>query len=119
MTNMYSTRYYPATKKDHDLKLEHITTKDAYKNDKTDEGIDTNTHTHRYVPAQPHLKWKAAPVQTGHTSRYFPVTAKDSELNREDILKCQAYQNVRENEGMDTNTHTSRYVPGKSPRTKA
>jgi hypothetical protein len=119
MTNQYSTRYYPATKKDHDLQPEQISKNDADTNAKSDVGIDTNTHTHRYVPAQPHWKLTAAPVKTGHTSRYYPVTAKDLELNHEDILKSAAYQNGEENDGMDTNTHTSRYVPARAPRSKA
>jgi hypothetical protein len=112
MTNQHTTRYYPATKKDHEVKPEEILTDEAYKNAKTNAGMDTNTHTHRYVPSQRYYKWKPAPIQTGHTSRYVPVTAKDSELNRDDILKYDAYRNVKENEGIDTNTHSSRYIPG-------
>mmetsp|Transcript_26057 Transcript_26057/g.60139 ORF Transcript_26057/g.60139 Transcript_26057/m.60139 type:complete len:84 (-) Transcript_26057:166-417(-) len=49
------------------------------------------------------------------TSRYYPVTKKDHErdLKKEDFCECQ-------DEGMDTHTHTSRYVPagGKSKLTE-
>lgn len=40
------------------------------------------------------------------TSRYYPVTKKDHEreVKKEDYCEC-------ENEGMDTHTHTTRYVP--------
>lgn len=114
MTDQHTSRYYPATKRDHDLKQEEILNNEAYKNCKSDEGMNTNTHTHRYVPAQPNLKWTAAPVQSGHTSRYYPVTDKDIKLNRDEILKYDAYQNVKQDEGMNTDTHTSRYVPGKA-----
>ncbi|KAL3896744.1 MAG: hypothetical protein SGARI_007093 [Bacillariaceae sp.] len=76
--------------------------------------MSTNTHTHRYVPATTKKGWKAAPVQTGHTSRYYPVTAKDSELDRDEILRYEAYKDVKENEGMATRTHSSRYFPAKA-----
>jgi hypothetical protein len=40
-------RYYPVTKKDHGKKLEKHNFCE-----RANEGMDTNTHTHRYVPAQ-------------------------------------------------------------------
>lgn len=116
--NQHTTRYYPATKKDHELNAEEIlkneSPEDAVK--ESGMGLDTNTHTHRYVPAQHYYKWTAAPVQTGHTSRYYPVTPKDLKMNRDDLLQCDAYQTAKENAGMDTHTHSSRYVPGSAPR---
>ena len=44
-------RYYPATKKDHDRPL--VKHKDG---ECTHEGMDTHTHTHRYVPAHKNEK---------------------------------------------------------------
>ncbi|KAG7353404.1 hypothetical protein IV203_002759 [Nitzschia inconspicua] len=116
MSNEHTTRYYPVTKKDHDRNEAEILKGDAYKNAKADEGMDTHTHTHRYVPAQHQHKWTAAPVQSGHTSRYFPVTPKDLKLDHDAILHCDAYRDTKENAGMDTNTHTSRYVPAQTPK---
>jgi hypothetical protein len=42
------------------------------------------------------------------TSRYYPATKKDAdrEIKKHDFCEC-------ENEGVDTHTHTSRYVPAK------
>jgi hypothetical protein len=42
------------------------------------------------------------------TSRYYPATKKDAdrEMKKHDFCEC-------ENEGVDTHTHTSRYVPVK------
>jgi len=44
------------------------------------------------------------------TSRYCPATKQDHgrEIRKIDYCEC-------ENEGMDTHTHTSKYVPGGEP----
>ena len=44
------------------------------------------------------------------TSRYYPVTKKDHERRGQQNLPKKEYCEC-ENEGMDTHTHTSRYVP--------
>jgi hypothetical protein len=113
MSQQHTSRYCPVTKKDKGVNPEELLKSDAYKNMKENEGMDTHTHGSRYVPVtqKDTRKWVAVPAQPGHSSRYFPVTPKDKELNREDILKCENYKNPRENEGMDTQTHGSRYVP--------
>ena len=114
MTHDHTSRYCPATKRDHDLDQNMILNDDTYQNVRENEGMSTDTHTHRYVPVTTKKHWKAAPVQTGHTSRYVPVTAKDLELDRDKILQNEAYKDVKENEGMSTRTHTSRYYPAKA-----
>jgi hypothetical protein len=93
-----------------------ILSDDTYQNVRENEGMSTNTHTHRYVPAQTKKHWVAAPVETGHTSRYYPVTAKDAQLHRQDILQYDAYKDVKENEGMSTATHGSRYYPARAQK---
>jgi uncharacterized protein (DUF885 family) len=45
------------------------------------------------------------------TSRYYPVTKKDHSRN----VDLSHDFSERENEGMDTHTHTSRYVPAGKP----
>jgi hypothetical protein len=107
------SRYVPVTKKDKQVDPEELLKSDTYKNMKENEGMDTHTHGSRYVPVNKHVtkKWVAVPPQPGHSSRYYPVTPKDQQLKRDDLLKCENYKDVRENEGMDTHTHGSRYVP--------
>ena len=47
------------------------------------------------------------------TSRYYPVTKKDHERDESKELNKKHEFCECENEGMDTHTHTSRYVPAK------
>jgi hypothetical protein len=111
-TGHHTSRYVPANKNDKDCNREVLLGNDSYVNVEENHGVDTDTHTHRYVPAQrTDRKWLPVPLETGHTSRYVPVTRKDLQLNRDDLLHCESYKNMAENEGMDTHTHTHRYVP--------
>ena len=47
------------------------------------------------------------------TSRYYPVTKKDHEREASNTMNKNHDYCECENEGMDTHTHTSRYVPAK------